>query len=287
MKIYIIFIIFSIIFPDSLEIKSIFDTGFRMKADMKLNLDKEIPSELSPSEIDILKDRAKKFIPNPINKDDIIIMETNFGEMAFELFVDEAPNHSYNFKKLANSSFYDETVFHRIIPGFMAQGGDILSRDLNKTNDGTGNPGWTVDQEFNNISHTRGILSMARSQDVNSAGSQFFICFDNAPHLNNKYTVFGKLISGYKVLDKIEKLKSEAEHIIDLSIDQIPVDSKYKFLEFSYKNNKKFIRIPLNENEQKFKKDILNKLKNIHRTKKTVKIIQVRVINRNDSKYSK
>ncbi|MAV92943.1 MAG: peptidylprolyl isomerase [Candidatus Marinimicrobia bacterium] len=151
-------------------------------------------------------------------------METNYGIMEFILYNNLAPNHAYNFKKLANSGFYDETIFHRIIPGFMAQGGDILTRDSNKENDGRGNPGWTVDQEFNNIPHKKGILSMARSQDVNSAGSQFFICFNDARHLDNKYTVFGSMINGFEVLDKIEKLKSEADYIISKSVDKISDD---------------------------------------------------------------
>jgi len=251
--------------------------GLKFNANFKGNLIGGLPPELSPVEIDLIKAKAKNFIPEPATKDDIVVMETNFGIMEFELYPEETPNHSYNFKKLANSGFYDETIFHRIIPGFMAQGGDILTRDLIKENDGTGNPGWTVNQEFNNISHIKGILSMARSQDVNSAGSQFFICFDNAQHLNNKYTVFGKLIYGYEVLDKIENLKSEADYILDRSNDKLPDNSKDDFLEFNYKNKKRYIKIPRNENKNKFKDEVYSSLKNIHRTQKPVKIIKVRV----------
>ena len=91
---------------------------------------------------------------------------------------------------MANSGFYDGTKFHRVIPNFMIQGGDILSRDGDSSNDGTGGPGWTVDAEFSDIKHVRGTLSMARSRDVNSAGSQFFICVSPQPHLDGQYTVF-------------------------------------------------------------------------------------------------
>ena len=203
------------------------------------------------------------------------------GNFVIKLFPSVAPVAVNSFVFLSEEGFYDRCIFHRIIPGFMAQGGDILTRDSNKDNDGRGNPGWTVDQEFNNISHERGILSMARSQDVNSAGSQFFICFDNASHLNNKYTVFGKLVSGYKILDKIEKLKSEANYILDKSVDKLPENSNSEFLEFKYQNRKKYIKIPKNENKDKFKDDIFKGLKNIHRTKKPVKIIKVRVNNEN------
>ena len=284
--VYIIFV--SFLLSDSLIIDNplLSKKGLNFSVNMKGNLIPKEPKDLSPVEIDLIKSKAKDFVPNPVTGNDIIIMETNFGIMEFVFYNEEAPNHSYNFKKLANSGFYDETIFHRIIPGFMAQGGDVLTRDSNKKNDGRGNPGWTVDQEFNNISHEKGILSMARSQDVNSAGSQFFICFDNAPHLNNKYTVFGKLLSGYEVLDKIEKLKSEADYIIDRSVSKVPDAEKNNFLEFNYKNRKRYIKIPLNEDENKFRIDVNNSLKNIHRTKRPVKIIQVRVESENFEKDS-
>ena len=284
--VYIIFV--SFLLSDSLMIDNplLSKKGLNFSVNMKGNLIPKEPKDLSPVEIDLIKSKAKDFVPNPVTGNDIIIMETNFGIMEFVFYNEEAPNHSYNFKKLANSGFYDETIFHRIIPGFMAQGGDVLTRDSNKKNDGRGNPGWTVDQEFNNISHEKGILSMARSQDVNSAGSQFFICFDNAPHLNNKYTVFGKLLSGYEVLDKIEKLKSEADYIIDRSVSKVPDAEKNNFLEFNYKNRKRYIKIPLNEDKNKFRIDVNNSLKNIHRTKRSVKIIQVRVESENFEKDS-
>tara|TARA_S200000501_G_scaffold245021_1_gene229433 strand:+ start:36894 stop:37760 length:867 start_codon:yes stop_codon:yes gene_type:complete len=284
------FILFSIILLNDLENYTnplLNKKGLKIDGKIKGNLIPGLPQEITPQEIELIKSKAKDFLPEPVNEDDIIIMETNYGIMEFILYNNLAPNHAYNFKKLANSGFYDETIFHRIIPGFMAQGGDILTRDSNKENDGRGNPGWTVDQEFNNIPHKKGILSMARSQDVNSAGSQFFICFNDARHLDNKYTVFGSMINGFEVLDKIEKLKSEADYIISKSVDKISDDKSSQFVEFNYKGSKRYIKVPLNENKNKFKIDVNKSLKNIHRTKKPVKITKVRVNNENNEEQSR
>ena len=284
------FILFSIILLNDLENYTnplLNKKGLKIDGKIKGNLIPGLPQEITPQEIELIKSKAKDFLPEPVNEDDIIIMETNYGIMEFILYNNLAPNHAYNFKKLANSGFYDETIFHRIIPGFMAQGGDILTRDSNKENDGRGNPGWTVDQEFNNIPHKKGILSMARSQDVNSAGSQFFICFNDARHLDNKYTVFGSMIDGFEVLDKIEKLKSEADYIISKSVDKISDDKSSQFVEFNYKGSKRYIKVPLNENKNKFKIDVNKSLKNIHRTKKPVKITKVRVNNENNEEQSR
>jgi len=125
-----------------------------------------------------------------------VVLKTSAGDMTVEFFADKAPNHVANFIKLAESGFYNGTVFHRTIPGFMIQGG---------CPDGTGmgGPGWQVDAEFNDTPHTRGVLSMARSQDVNSAGSQFFVCHGDAGFLDNQYTAFGRLVSGEDALDAI------------------------------------------------------------------------------------
>jgi cyclophilin family peptidyl-prolyl cis-trans isomerase len=284
------FILFSIVLLNDLENYTnplLNKKGLKIDGNIKGNLIPSLPQEITPQEIELIKSKAKDYLPEPVNEDDIIIMETNYGIMEFILYNNLAPNHAYNFKKLANSGFYDETIFHRIIPGFMAQGGDILTRDSNKENDGRGNPGWTVNQEFNNIPHKKGILSMARSQDVNSAGSQFFICFNDARHLDNKYTVFGSMINGFEVLDKIEKLKSEADYIISKSVDKISDDKSSQFVEFNYKGSKRYIKVPLNENKNKFKIDVNKSLKNIHRTKKPVKITKVRVNNENTEEQPK
>ena len=284
------FILFSIVLLNDLENYTnplLNKKGLKIDGNIKGNLIPSLPQEITPQEIELIKSKAKDYLPEPVNEDDIIIMETNYGIMEFILYNNLAPNHAYNFKKLANSGFYDETIFHRIIPGFMAQGGDVLTRDSNKENDGRGNPGWTIDQEFNNIPHKKGILSMARSQDVNSAGSQFFICFNDARHLDNKYTVFGSMINGFEVLDKIEKLKSEADYIISKSVDKISDDKSSQFVEFNYRGSKRYIKVPLNENKNKFKIDVNKSLKNIHRTKKPVKITKVRVNNENTEEQSK
>ncbi|MEE2858802.1 MAG: peptidylprolyl isomerase [Candidatus Neomarinimicrobiota bacterium] len=158
---------------------------------------------LFPKDIEAIKEKAKSFIPKPITKKDIIVLETNRGTLKLKFFSDIAPKHCLNFKKLANSGYYDGTSFHRIIPGFMIQGGDINSRDNDPDNDGMGGPGWTVDAEFSEITHKRGVLSMARSRDPNSAGSQFFICVADSPHLDGKYTVFGEVIANIEVIDHI------------------------------------------------------------------------------------
>jgi peptidyl-prolyl cis-trans isomerase B (cyclophilin B) len=132
------------------------------------------------------------------------IIDTKFGAMEITFFPDKAPKHVENFLKLARSGFYNGTIFHRVIPGFMIQGGDPLTKDKEKTAQyGTGGPPDRVKAEFNDRPHVRGILSMARSQDPDSAGSQFFIVVADAPSLNGKYTVFGQVIQGMDVADKI------------------------------------------------------------------------------------
>jgi len=134
---------------------------------------------------------------------DVAVISSKFGDIVIEFFDKEAPNHVKNFKKLASTGFYDGTTFHRVIPGFMIQGGDPNSKDDDRSNDGAGGPGYSIDAEFNSIHHARGILSMARSMDPNSAGSQFFIVVKDAPNLDKKYTVFGKVIEGMDAADKI------------------------------------------------------------------------------------
>ncbi|MEP6956096.1 MAG: peptidylprolyl isomerase [Chthoniobacterales bacterium] len=135
---------------------------------------------------------------------EVAVIKTSEGEMVAELWSDVAPKTVENFKKLAREGFYDGTAFHRVIKGFMIQGGDPLTKDESKQSRwGTGDPGYKIDAEFNDKSHTRGVLSMARSQDPNSAGSQFFICHGEPKFLDHQYTAFGKLIKGDEVLEKI------------------------------------------------------------------------------------
>ena len=141
----------------------------------------------------------------PMNSaNEVAVIKTSEGEMIAEFWPDVAPNTVENFKKLARSGFYDGTAFHRIVKGFMIQGGDPLTKDPAKESRyGTGDPGYKIKAEFNDRSHERGVLSMARSNDPDSAGSQFFICLANVSRLDHQYTTFGKLIEGDDVLGKI------------------------------------------------------------------------------------
>jgi len=135
---------------------------------------------------------------------EVAVIKTNEGEMVVELWSDITPKTVENFKKLAREGFYDGTAFHRIIKGFMVQGGDPLTKDVkNEARFGTGDPGYKIKAEFNDRPHQRGVLSMARSNDPDSAGSQFFICLGDASFLDRKYTAFGKLAKGDDVLEKI------------------------------------------------------------------------------------
>ena len=140
------------------------------------------------------------------------IIETKFGSMEIRFFPDKAPKHVENFIKLARSGFYDKTIFHRVIPGFMIQGGDPNTKDeKDKSKYGMGGPGSNVKAEFNDRPHVRGIVSMARAQDPDSAGSQFFIVVRDSPSLNGKYTVFGEVIKGMEVADKIVSQPRDAK----------------------------------------------------------------------------
>jgi peptidyl-prolyl cis-trans isomerase B (cyclophilin B) len=133
------------------------------------------------------------------------VIETSLGEIEVEFFQDKAPGHVKNFTDLAKKGFYDGTTFHRVIPGFMIQGGDPNTKDKKapRSNHGTGGPGYTIKAEFNDTPHKRGILSMARAQNPDSAGCQFFICVADANFLDRQYTAFGKVVKGMEVADKI------------------------------------------------------------------------------------
>ena len=135
---------------------------------------------------------------------EVAVIKTSEGEMVVQFWTDAAPNTIDNFKKLARQAFYDGTIFHRIVKEFMIQGGDPDSKDPAKEESyGQGGPGYKVKAEFNNHSHQRGVISMARGPDPDSAGSQFFICLAPVPRLDHQYTTFGKLLKGDDVLQKI------------------------------------------------------------------------------------
>jgi peptidyl-prolyl cis-trans isomerase B (cyclophilin B) len=142
------------------------------------------------------------------------IIKTKFGDMDIVLFPEKAPKHVENFIALAKSGFYNGTIFHRVIPGFMIQGGDPNTKDLNKPETyGQGGPSQRLKAEFNDIPHRRGILSMARTSDPNSAGSQFFIVVKDSNFLDGQYTVFGEVVKGMEVVDKIVSLPKNSRDL--------------------------------------------------------------------------
>ncbi len=140
---------------------------------------------------------------------EVAVLETKFGKMVVEFWDKEAPKTVENFKKLAKDGFYNGVAFHRIMKGFMIQGGDPLSKDPDNASVGTGGPGYKIKAEFNSHKHELGVLSMARSQDPDSAGSQFFICLGTQSFLDGQYTAFGKLVAGVDVLKKIGDVETK------------------------------------------------------------------------------
>jgi peptidyl-prolyl cis-trans isomerase B (cyclophilin B) len=165
------------------------------------------------------------------NDPEVAVINTTEGTMVLQFWTDAAPKTIANFKKLAKSGFYDGTCFHRVIRGFMIQGGDPLSKDPAKEEHwGEGDPGYKVDAEFNDHLHLRGVISMARARDPNSAGSQFFICHADQPGLDHQYTTFGKLIKGEDVLDKIATTPTHPtdrpdKKMVIISVKIVPLSS--------------------------------------------------------------
>ncbi len=147
---------------------------------------------------------------------------TNLGAMTIRLLPDIAPETVRNFAKLARDSFYDGTLFHRVIPGFMIQGGDPNTKGGNRATWGTGGPGYSIKAEFNPKAHVRGVVSMARSSDPDSAGSQFFIVTSDSMHLNGQYTAFGEVTSGIEVADRIVGLKRDER---DCPLEEAKIES--------------------------------------------------------------
>ena len=167
----------------------------------------------------------------PVAAKEVAIVKTSEGTMILEFYPDLAPGHVENFKKLAKKGFYDGTCFHRVMPGFMIQGGDPNTKNESaKDSWGMGGPGYTIKAEFNAKHHARGILSMARTSDPDTAGSQFFICHADAGSLDNQYTVFGNLIKGFDVLDKIATTPTEppnrpVKRVTIESVKIVPADT--------------------------------------------------------------
>lgn len=161
-----------------------------------------VSAEVKP--ITVSKEEVKKMAATKA------VIETKFGNITLKFFPEAAPGHVKNFLELAKNGTYDGTVFHRVIAGFMIQGGDPISKDpARRAAYGTGGPGYTIKAEFNEKLHKRGILSMARMQAPDTAGSQFFICVKDSPFLDRQYTVFGEVVSGMEVADKIVSLPQD------------------------------------------------------------------------------
>ena len=166
---------------------------------------------LSENEINELLAKVQAAPLEDVAGNEVAVLETNYGTMVISFFPDIAPEHSKAFKRLVATGYYDCTRFHRIVQNFVIQGGDILTRDDDPNNDGSGGPGYTLPAEFSDMPHDKGVVSMARKGgDDNSAGSQFFICLSRAGTraLDGQYTVFGKLVDGLDVLDKIAAVKT-------------------------------------------------------------------------------
>jgi len=159
------------------------------------------------------------------DKDEVAVMETDEGRIVIEFFPEVAPLYVANFKLLAKAGFYDGTGFHRVLPEFVIQGGDPNTKDSDPNNDGMGGPGYTIPAEFNDSLHVKGAVSMARGSDPNSAGSQFFICLGRKPHLDHNYTVFGRVIEGMDVVEKIGKRRRNPAEIMDRKLPMVRMKS--------------------------------------------------------------
>ena len=152
-----------------------------------------------------------------------VLIKTNFGDIKFSLLPDIAPETVRNFLQLANSGFYNGTLFHRVIQGFMIQGGDPNTKTPNKTTWGQGGPGYNLKAEFNSRSHLRGIVSMARAADPDSAGSQFFIVTSDSTFLDKQYTVFGEVVDGMEIADNIVNLPRDGNDCPEQEVKMLEV----------------------------------------------------------------
>ena len=152
-----------------------------------------------------------------------VTIKTDFGDIRFSLLPDIAPETVRNFSKLAKSGFYNGTLFHRVIPGFMIQGGDPNTKNSDKSTWGQGGPGYNLKAEFNSRSHLRGIVSMARANDPDSAGSQFFIVTSDSTFLDRQYTVFGEVVDGIEVADKIVNLPRDGNDCPEQEVKMLEV----------------------------------------------------------------
>ena len=183
----------------------------------------EVNQNYTPQEVTTPAQEETTPVPEVSKSSEAAVITTSFGDITIELRDDIAPQTVENFKNLANSGFYDGTIFHRIVPGFVIQGGDPNTISGSRDTWGQGGPGYSINAEFSDIKHEKFIVSMARGTDINSAGSQFFIVIESAPWLDGKYTVFGKVTSGQEVVDKIAALETNSQ-------DQ-PIDPEQAIIE--------------------------------------------------------
>ncbi len=186
------------------------------KEEVKTQKAEEQPAQVAETKAPETKPISQE--PIVRDKNPIVVMETNYGPIELELFWKETPKTAENFLRLTNSGFYDGLTFHRIIPNFVIQGGDPAG-------DGTGGPGYSIPFEKASTKHLRGFLGMARSQDPNSAGSQFYICLKELPSLDNNYVVFGKVIQGMDTVDKIAAVKTGPG---DVPVDKVTMTKVYE-----------------------------------------------------------
>ena len=154
---------------------------------------------------------------------EVAVIETSLGNIEFEFLEDKAPGHVQNFMNLANGDFYHDTIFHRVIPGFMIQGGDPNTKNSDKSVWGQGGPGYNLKAEFSSRSHLRGIVAMARANDPDSAGSQFFIVTSDSTFLDKQYTVFGEVVDGIEVADKIVNLPRDGNDCPEQEVKMLEV----------------------------------------------------------------
>jgi cyclophilin family peptidyl-prolyl cis-trans isomerase len=190
--------------------------GCGKKEEVKTQKAEEQPAQVTETKAPETKPISQE--PIVRDKNPIVVMETNYGPIELELFWKETPKTAENFLRLTNSGFYNGLTFHRIIPSFVIQGGDPAG-------DGTGGPGYSIPFEKANTKHLRGYLGMARSQDPNSAGSQFYICLKDLPSLDNNYVVFGKVIKGMDTVDKIAAVKTGPG---DVPVDKVIMTKVYE-----------------------------------------------------------
>jgi cyclophilin family peptidyl-prolyl cis-trans isomerase len=193
-------------------------------------------TEVKTQKTDTLKSamdtsKTKKDTIATSSEGNIVVLETSMGDITIELYEKDAPQHVANFKKLVNSKFYEGTTFHRVIPGFMIQGGDPNSKDSDRSNDGVGGPGYTIPAEIK-LTHEKGSVAAARLGDAQnpkreSSGSQFYIVTGDASHLDGQYTVFGKVIKGMDITEKIQNVKrDERDNPVDKVVIKKVVFSK-------------------------------------------------------------